>query len=74
MPKFYFTFGCGQEHDHHVQPIIAKDMSVARAKMIEMYGTSWSWAYTEEEWEEIRNRPSRCWPMETEMEEVTVND
>lgn len=48
---YYFTFGDGQENGGHVQPIFAKNMTQARAKMFEVYGDAWSFSYTAEEWE-----------------------
>lgn len=47
---FVFTFGAGQVNEGKCQPIIAKSMQDARLKMIDMYGTNWSMAYTGEDW------------------------
>lgn len=52
MNKYYFTFGSGQVNEGFCQPIIAKDMIIARQKMHDLYGQEWAFCYTEEQWAE----------------------
>ena len=68
MEKFIFTFGCGQINGGRCQPIFAPNMKTARTEMVEQYGTAWSMAYTEEEWETAKQRAKeRGYPIEKEM-------
>jgi len=50
MNKYIFTFGSGHLYQGFYQPIFASDRSIARLKMIELYGLKWGFEYTEEEW------------------------
>lgn len=52
---FYFTFGSGQKHAEHYQPIKAENSSKAHAKMCEVYGTAWAFDYTQKDWDNISN-------------------
>jgi hypothetical protein len=64
-----FTFGCGQEHaGRYVK--IRGTFNQARQKMMDRYGEQWGFQYSEEKWEEMKNNPNRCWPMETELETI----
>jgi len=49
--NWYFTFGCGDEKNkkNYVR-IVAKSESEARERMIQEYGTQWSFDYSEEDW------------------------
>lgn len=50
MNKYYFTFGIGHELADHVQPIFSPNMKVAIVKMNELYGKSWAFNYTFDEY------------------------
>lgn len=50
---FYFTFGYGQLHYGSYQPIKAENQSKAHKKMLEIYGTDWSFVYNENEWQDV---------------------
>ena len=50
LKTFYFTFGGGQTHQGHYQPIMAIDSKRARNKMVEIYGREWAFDYNEEQW------------------------
>ena len=66
--KWVFTFGSGQEHEGHYV-IIFGSFNEAREKMIKRFGTQWAFQYSEQEWEEMKHDPNRCWPMEKPLEE-----
>lgn len=51
LETFYFTFGYGQRHEGHYQPIMAYDFQTAHLKMLEMYGTKFASSYTQEKWD-----------------------
>lgn len=81
MEIFYFTFGNGQTSKQEIegrivtvrmegkcQPIQAKNQQIAHQKMHEMYGTAWSWCYTQEKWD------SMPYYKEKELEIITVED
>jgi hypothetical protein len=70
MPKFIFTFGCGQKHSGYCQPIFAPDYMTARRKMFELYDDKWAFMYFNEKWEEMKNNPRRLFKLETELEPV----
>lgn len=53
---FYFTFGYGQFNYGSFQPIKAENQSKAHKKMVEVYGTSWSFVYNETEWQDVIDR------------------
>ena len=73
MKKFIFTFGCGQVNAGKCQPIFALDMETARSEMMEQYGTKWSFAYTEEQWEECKQKAEdRGYPIEKELPPITA--
>ena len=64
---WYFTFGCGQKHaGYYVK--IRGTFNEARKKMYEKYGKNWGFQYSEKQWEEMKNEPTRYWPMEEELE------
>ena len=60
MSKHYFSFGQGHTHRHEqitldcdsIVEITARDGSVARDKMFDLFGTKWSFQYTEETFKE----------------------
>lgn len=70
MEKFIFTFGGNHPLEGKCQPIFAKNYSEARSKMIEIYGTTWAFQYTEKTWKEAENNKERFWPMEIELEAI----
>ena len=74
MPEYIFTFGCGQEQAGYCQPIFAAGYGEARVKMFELHGDKWAFQYTREEWEKIRNRPERQWPMERELKPIHAEE
>lgn len=43
---WYFTFGAGQEHDHHYVCVKNSTFGDARMKMIKVYGIAWSGQYS----------------------------
>lgn len=53
LNTYYFTFGIGQKYEGMYQSIMAKNISIALDKMLEMYGTKWSSNYNQEEWNEV---------------------
>ncbi len=63
-----FTFGSGQKHAGHYVKIKGTYGS-ARQKMVDKYGLSWAFQYSEEEWNKFKEDPNRWWPMETELED-----
>jgi hypothetical protein len=70
MNKYIFTFGCGQENAGHCQPIFAGSYGAAREKMFELHGEKWAFQYTGEEWEGLKSREDRYFPLETELEPI----
>ena len=50
---FYFTFGYGQVNFGYYQPIKAESRHKAHEKMFELYGTKWSFMYTDKDWQSI---------------------
>jgi hypothetical protein len=69
--KHYFTFGCGQENEGYVQPIIASSYGKAREKMVEMHGARWAFQYSEEQWNEMLADKNRCFELEKELPTIT---
>ncbi len=66
---WYCTFGCRQKHaGKYVK--VRGTFNSARKKMFDKYGAEWSFQYSEEEWEKIKNDPDRWWPMEEELEVI----
>jgi hypothetical protein len=56
MSKWYFTFGCGQEHSNHYVAIEAEDSLSARKEMFKRFGDKWSFQqYTEKQWDAPNN-------------------
>lgn len=53
LNTYYFTFGSRQRYEGMYQPIMAKNISIASHKMLEMYGTKWSDKYNQEEWNDV---------------------
>lgn len=53
LKTFYFTFGNGQINSDRYQPIMAKNSTIAHEKMIEIYGTKWSFMYDETSWNTV---------------------
>lgn len=53
LNTYYFTFRSRQMHEGMYQPIMAKNMSIAYSKMLEMYGTKWASNYNQEEWDDV---------------------
>jgi len=49
MPKYYFTFGCGQSHENCYHVIEAVNSEAARAKMTWRFGIKWSMQYNSAE-------------------------
>ena len=45
MKKYYFTFGCGQEHANCYIIIEAETSEEARQEMVNRYGRKWSRQY-----------------------------
>lgn len=79
MPKatelklYYCSFGCGQTHANHVQPIRAASMADARAEMFRRYGREWCSTYTAAEWEEWTHEADKIGvPLETELPVIIV--
>jgi len=68
---WYFTFGCGQRFEGQCQPIIGT-YSDARAEMFMVHGKAWAFQYSAEQWQEIKDDPTRFWEMETEMIVMTA--
>ena len=56
MELHYFTFGCGQVMDGHVQPILAHNSNDARRAMTKAYGDDWGFHYNEKDWGKIRDK------------------
>lgn len=70
-----FTFGCGQEHAGYCQPIYGTFNST-RKKMFDMYGSKWSFQYSEEQWEKAveRARDNIMFEVEIELERVDAEE
>lgn len=49
MEKWYFTFGCGQQHENCFT-VIEGTFASARDKMIKRFGTKWCMQYDEATW------------------------
>lgn len=56
MNTYIFTFGLGSQLKERYQPIIADDYEQARKVMESVYGTNWSFGYTEEEFEQSKQK------------------
>ena len=69
-----FTFGKGQQHAGHCQPIKASSHEAARTKMFELYGSEWCFQYSEQQWQEVIDNPMRFWPMEEELPLIEVEN
>ena len=41
----YYTFGCDHPLAKYIQKIVTEDNEDPRDKMIQVYGTNWSWEY-----------------------------
>lgn len=67
MEKWLFTFGGNHHLEGKCQPVYAESYGEARKIMIETYGTTWAFQYSEKEWEGNKNDKSRQWPMEKEL-------
>ena len=65
---WYFTFGSGQKYAGKCVKIYGSYFG-ARHAMFEKYGVDWGVQDSEEKWEEMKNDPSRTYPMEEVMEE-----
>lgn len=71
LKKFIFTFGSSHHNAKLCQPIYAKDYESARQKMFDIYGDKWAFQYSEEEWDEWKERAEKlkC-PLEEEMDPI----
>lgn len=49
MEKWYFTFGCGQQHEN-CYTVMEGTFNEAREKMIAKFGTKWCMQYDEAIW------------------------
>lgn len=56
MNTYILTFGIGSELKRNYQPIIAENYDQARNEMINSYGEDWAFSYTEEEFEQSKQR------------------
>lgn len=71
MEKFIFTFPGNHPLKNYIQPIFAKDVNTARAKMFERYGNKWGFFYTEEKWRQWEKEAKKMGlPMETELNPI----
>lgn len=71
--NWYFTFGCCQEHSGHYVRIFGT-FREARMEMIKRYGYSFTFQFSEKQWNDLKNDPERRWKWEwpTELiEKVT---
>lgn len=52
MKKWYFTFGCGIDEPYRncYTVIEAESYEKAREEMVRLFGRSWAFQYSEEEW------------------------
>ena len=48
--KFYFTFGFGQKYENCFTVIKALSRLEARVTMVEKFGLTWAFQYSEEQW------------------------
>ena len=53
---FYFTFGYGHKQEGYYQPIKVPNRGLANKRMFLVYGTKWSFDYTENEWLGMEDR------------------
>jgi hypothetical protein len=68
MKKYYFTFGCGQQHAGHYIIIEADTVEQARQQMFAKFGRKWSMCYTEQEWKVVEDQSRQIgYPLETEL-------
>ena len=67
----YYIFTFGGSHLYAGKAVKVKgDCDTARKKMFDFYGDRWAFQYSEEEWEKIKNDPTRDHPMEEIMEVI----
>lgn len=52
--KWYFTFGCGQ-YNENCFVVFDGTCSETREKMLNQFGTKWSFQYSEKEWNPTGN-------------------
>lgn len=64
-----FTFGCGQEHEGKYVRIHGT-FEEARRKMFREYGDRWAFQYSQEEWDEWKERIPEYVPAETLLREI----
>lgn len=73
MDEWIFTFGCGQ-------PLAGKCVRIsgsygdARKKMCSVFGDKWAFQYSVEEWEKMKIDPNRKWPMEEELDLISLKE
>lgn len=64
---YYFTFGWGQQNGGHYVKFYGT-YETARQQMIDRYGLSWGFQYSEDEWKLWVKRAGRIgFPVETEL-------
>lgn len=56
MKIYIFTFGVSGELGDKYQPIIAFDYKDARALMVEFHGLDWALSYTNEQFEQSKQK------------------
>lgn len=54
--KFMFTFGVNHKLKSKYQPITAINESLARSAMFRVYGSNWSFCYSEEEFNQLKEQ------------------
>lgn len=75
MKKTYYgTFGVGKFNSGKVQPILAENYDGAREVMIYAYGKDWCSLYEQEQWDKIKNSPTRTWALPVEMVVLNRDD
>ena len=52
---YIFTFGSGQLHQGHYVRLFGT-YETARRKMIDLFGLKWAFQYSEDEWEDLKER------------------
>lgn len=56
MNTYIFTFGIGSDLKGNYQPILANDYELARNLMLKTHGTNWAFGYSQEEFEQSKQK------------------
>lgn len=72
MPKFFVTFGSGQPNPGCVLPILADDEDQVRSYMHYMFNGRWCGTYTEDYWNDWKNRKPAYVGNEFELQEIDI--